>query len=189
MQCIVLVTVIVLVTAVHCLSYCSKLAQCIILFIFMSHLFSVTSKPSEHYWEHQVAFMMSPLVMPLARTEGGGQMFIRNSFQHPRRLTINLPQSYNVSKDHMITSSCISHTLHTLTQWHTGSTELNASVPHRTSLEHFEPNTNDAYGTNTTEIATTGNIAMTTGDTIPATQNVAYEQVTPGTDEYYDYVI
>ena len=43
-------------------------------------------------------------------------------------------------------------------------------------------NTNDAYGTNTTEIATTEN-------GIPATQNVAYGQVPPGTDDYHDYVI
>ena len=51
-------------------------------------------------------------------------------------------------------------------------------------------NTNDAYGTNTAEIATTGNVAyMTMGDTIPATQNVAYGQVPPGTDDCYDYVI
>ena len=58
------------------------------------------------------------------------------------------------------------------------------------SLEHFEMNTNDAYGTNTTEITTTGNVAYTTAeDTIPATQNVAYGQVPPGTDECYDYVI
>ena len=51
-------------------------------------------------------------------------------------------------------------------------------------------NTNDAYGTNTAEIATTGNVAyMTAGDTIPATQNVAYGQVPPGTDDCYDYVV
>ena len=44
-------------------------------------------------------------------------------------------------------------------------------------------NTNDAYGTNTADIATTGNVAyMTTGDAIPASQNVAYGQVPPGTD-------
>ena len=50
-------------------------------------------------------------------------------------------------------------------------------------------NTNDAYGT-TAEIATTGNVAyMTAEDTIPATQNVAYGQVPPGTDDCYDYVI
>ena len=48
---------------------------------------------------------------------------------------------------------------------HMNSTGLDAS------LEHFEMNTNDAYGTNTTEIAT-GNVAHTTEDTIPATQNV-----------------
>jgi len=69
------------------------------------------------------------------------------------------------------------------------------SVPHMNStgldasLEHFEMNTNDAYGTNTREIVTTENIAyMTTGDTIPATQNVAYGQVPPGTDDCYDYI-
>ena len=67
---------------------------------------------------------------------------------------------------------------------HMNSTGLDAS------LEHFEMNTNDAYGTNTTEIATTGNVAYTTAeDTIPATQNLAYRQVPPGTDECYDYVI
>ena len=50
--------------------------------------------------------------------------------------------------------------------------------------------TNDAYGTNTAEIATTGNVAyMIIGDTIPATQNVAYGQASPGTDECYEYVI
>ena len=69
-------------------------------------------------------------------------------------------------------------------------------------------NTNDAYGTNTAEIATTENVAymtaeiattenvaymtaemtttenvayMTAEDAIPATQNVAYGQVPPGT--------
>ena len=51
-------------------------------------------------------------------------------------------------------------------------------------------NTNDAYGTNTAEVTTTENIAyMTAGDTIPATQNVAYGQVPPGTDDCYDYVV
>ena len=55
--------------------------------------------------------------------------------------------------------------------------------------ENFEMNTNDAYGTNTAEIATTGNVAyMTTGDVIPATQNVAYRKVPPGTDDCYDYI-
>ena len=73
---------------------------------------------------------------------------------------------------------------------HTGSTELNASVLHEVALENFEMNTNDAYGANTAEIATTGNVAyMTAGDTIHGTQNVAYSQVPPGTDECYDYVI
>ena len=61
-------------------------------------------------------------------------------------------------------------------------TEVNASIPDEDELEHFEMNTNDAYGTNTTEIATTEN-------GIPATQNVAYRQVPPGTDDCYDYVI
>jgi len=38
--------------------------------------------------------------------------------------------------------------------------------------------------------STTENVAyMTTGDTIPATQNVAYGQVPPGTDDCYDYVV
>ena len=80
-----------------------------------------------------------------------------------------------------------------------------------------EMNTNDAYGTNTAEIATTENVAYVTTDIattvenvdyvttdiattenvaytsaedpIPATQNVAYGQVPPGTDDCYDYVI
>ena len=66
-----------------------------------------------------------------------------------------------------------------------------------------EMNTNEANGTNTAEIATTENVAymttdiatseniayVTAGDTIPATQNVAYGQVPPGTDDCYDYVI
>ena len=66
-----------------------------------------------------------------------------------------------------------------------------------------EMNTNEANGTNTAEIATTENVAyvttdiatsenvayMTTENTIPATQNVAYGQVPPGTDDCYDYVI
>ena len=91
-----------------------------------------------------------------------------------------------------------SHTLHYLS--YTGSTELNVhSAPHKTALEHFPSevalehfamNTNDAYTTNTAEIATIGNVAyMTAGDTIPATQNVAYGQVPPGTEDCYDYVI
>ena len=43
-------------------------------------------------------------------------------------------------------------------------------------------NTNDAYATNTAEIATTENVAyMTAGNAIPAMQNVAYGQVPPGT--------
>ena len=60
------------------------------------------------------------------------------------------------------------------------SSELNTSVPDEVKLDHFEMNTNDAYATNTAEIATTGNVAcMAAGDTIPATQ----------TDDCYDYVI
>ena len=79
---------------------------------------------------------------------------------------------------------------HSYTLSHTGSTELHTSAPNEDKLEHFEMNTNDAYGTNTAEIATTGNVAyMTAGDTIRATQNVAYGQVSPGTDDCYDYVI
>ena len=81
------------------------------------------------------------------------------------------------------------HTLHTLIHCLTGSTDLNTSASHKTALEHFEMNTNDAYGT-TAEVTTTENVAyMTTGDTIPATQNVAYGQVPSGTDECYDYVV
>ena len=84
----------------------------------------------------------------------------------------------------------LTHTLHTLTHWLIDSTEPNTSAPHNIALEHFEMNTNDAYVTNTAEIATTGNVAyMTTGDAIPATQNVAYGQVPNGADECYDYVI
>ena len=50
-------------------------------------------------------------------------------------------------------------------------------------------NTNNAYGTSTAEIATTESVVyMTVEDTIPATQNVAYGQVPPGTDDSYDYV-
>ena len=86
----------------------------------------------------------------------------------------------------------VTHTLYAYT-------ELNAS---EVKLEHFEMNTNDAYVTNTVKIATTENVAytttttgnvayMTAGDAIPATQNVAYRQVPPGTgtDDCYDYVI
>ena len=53
-------------------------------------------------------------------------------------------------------------------------------------------NTNDAYAmnsTNTAEVATMENVAYTTtGDAIPVRQNVAYEQMPPGTDDPYDYV-
>ena len=67
---------------------------------------------------------------------------------------------------------------------------MNASGPHKTAPEHIEMNTNDVYDTNTAEIATAENVAyVTTGDVIPATQNVAYGQVLPGTDDYYEYVI
>ena len=68
---------------------------------------------------------------------------------------------------------------------HAGSTEQNTSAPGGDKLEHFEMNINDAYATNTAEITTTGNVAyMTAGDAILAAQNVP-----PGTDECYDYVI
>ena len=41
----------------------------------------------------------------------------------------------------------------------------------------------------TTDIATSENVAyMTAGDAIPATQNVAYGQVPPETDDCYDYI-
>ena len=67
---------------------------------------------------------------------------------------------------------------------------MHTSPLNEVKIEHFEMNTNDAYDTNTAEIATTGNVAyMTAGDTIPATQNVAYGQVILGTDDCYDYVI
>ena len=76
----------------------------------------------------------------------------------------------------MITTISLSFTYsHSYTLSHTGSTELNPSPPNEVKLEHFEMNTNDAYGTNSIEIATTG--------------NVAYGQVPPGTDDCYDYVI
>ena len=79
---------------------------------------------------------------------------------------------------------------HSCTLSHAGSTEQNTSAPDEEKLEHFEMNTNDAYATNTAEITTTGNVAyMTAGDTILATQNVAYGQVPSGTDECYDYVM
>ena len=51
--------------------------------------------------------------------------------------------------------------------------------------EHVEMNTNDAYMTNAVEVANV--VYVTAGDTIPATQNVAYGQVPPGTDDY-DYL-
>ena len=78
-----------------------------------------------------------------------------------------------------------------------------------------EMKTKEAYGTNTAEIATKENVAyvttdiattdnvayvtadittseniayVTTEDNIPATQNVAYRQVPPGTDDCYDYI-
>ena len=70
-------------------------------------------------------------------------------------------------------------------------THHHAYTNHR--FNSCEMNTNEAYGTNTAEIATKGNVAyvttdiatkgnvayMTAGDTIPATQNVAYGQVPP----------
>ena len=57
-----------------------------------------------------------------------------------------------------------------------------------TSVDHFEMNTNEPYTTNAAEVATTGNVAYVTAeDVIPATQNVAYGQVPPGTDDY-DYL-
>ena len=37
------------------------------------------------------------MVIPLARTEGGGHLSVRNSFQHSIHLSINLPQSYVLS--------------------------------------------------------------------------------------------
>ena len=83
----------------------------------------------------------------------------------------------------------LTHALPTLIHCLKGSTELNTSASHKTALEHFEMNTNDAYGTNTAEITTTGNVAYMTAGDIPATQNVAYGQIAPGTDDCYDYVI
>ena len=67
-----------------------------------------------------------------------------------------------------------------------------------TAHEHVEMNTNDAYTMNSVEVAnvayttaevtTTGNVAyMTAENGITATQNVAYGQVPPGTDDY-DYL-
>ena len=82
------------------------------------------------------------------------------------------------------------HTHCILSHTDTHIQQSSQSAPHKTTLEHFEMNTKDSYGINTAEIATTGNIAcMTAEDAIPATQNVAYEQVPSGMDECYDYVI
>ena len=98
--------------------------------------------------------------------------------------------SYNIqvfrlqSCNYSLIFPCISHTLTTLTHCLIGSTELNASA---SELEHFEMNTNGAYATNAAEITTTGNVAYVTAE--DATQNVAYRQVPPGTDDYYDYVV
>ena len=50
--------------------------------------------------------------------------------------------------------------------------------------EQFEMITNDAYTTNAVEIANAA--SMTAGNGIPVTQNAAYGQVPPGTDDY-DY--
>ena len=53
------------------------------------------------------------------------------------------------------------------------------------AYEHFEMNTNDAYTVNAVEFA---NIAyVTASDAITPTQNVAYRQLPPGTDDY-DYL-
>ena len=79
----------------------------------------------------------------------------------------------------MCNSMLLPYTTHSHT--HTDSKELNAS--------ELETNTY-AQVNNTTEIATTENVAyITAGDVIPATQNAAYGQVPPGTDDCYDYVI
>ena len=98
-------------------------------------------------------------------------------------------------------NKCHIHALtHLISHTHTGSSELIAqSAPQKTKLEHFpsevplehfEMNTNIAYGTNTAEIVTTENVAYTTvEDAIPATQNVAYGQIPSGTDDCYDYII
>ena len=108
------------------------------------------------------AYMMSLLVMSLARTEVSGQMSFREVLARSIQI-YNLPQSYT-----KIMILCLTHIAYSLTHGLTGSTELNTSAPHKTALEHFEMNTNDAYGTNTAEIATTGNVAyMTAGDAIP----------------------
>ena len=99
----------------------------------------------------------------------------------------------------------------------TGSTaasvEMNTKEAYGTNTAEIATKENVAYVTTdiatkenvayvTTDIATTDNVAyvtadiatseniayMTTGDTIPATQNVAYRQVPPGTDDCYDYI-
>ena len=78
----------------------------------------------------------------------------------------------------------LSHTDYSHTYCLIGSTELNTSV---SELEHLGMDTNGAYATNAAEITTTGNVAYVTAE--DATQNVAYGQVPPGTDDYHDYVI
>ena len=80
-----------------------------------------------------------------------------------------------------------SHT-HTHTHTHTDSKELNAS---KLNTYAYASKTAEVATTAymTADIATTENVAyMTMGDAISATQNVAYGQVSPGTDDY-DYVI
>ena len=53
------------------------------------------------------------------------------------------------------------------------------------AYEHFEMNTNDAYTMNAVEVA---NIPyVTASNAITPTQNVAYRQLPPGTDDY-DYL-
>ena len=54
-----------------------------------------------------------------------------------------------------------------------------------TAHEHFKMNTNEAYTTNAIEVANV--VYVTAGDAITATQNVAYGQVPPGTEDY-DYL-
>ena len=139
-----------------------------------------------------LAFMTSPLVNPWLGQREMGKCLLEKKFFHAgfnSSMHKTCPSHIYCQQRSKITV----HVSHThcipLTHWLTDSTELNVSAAHKTTLEYFEMNTKDAYSTNTAEITTTENAAyMPTDDAIPATQNV-YEQVPPGTDDCYEYVI
>ena len=79
--------------------------------------------------------------------------------------------------------------MYILSHTHTDSKELNASKLNRYA---YASKTAEVATTAymTTEIAITENVAyVTVEDAISTTQNVAYGQVPPGTDDCYDYVI